>query len=218
MSGGIWVPILAIVASLLSAGGLISQYIGWKRRRDELKHERNKKRDEIRTKAESDARIAAAEAEKAKAEVQRADVTAKVELAKVAVDAQRSEREDTGRFQTLLVDRVAALEKRDREKDEEIAALKKAHGERVTEHRECVDKYNKLEKAHRDLHHEHETLKRDHAKLKEHVGRVEKYNRELRQRLDGRPTPVSGTPVIESETIQAGARDARRTVKQGDKK
>jgi chromosome segregation ATPase len=198
--------ILAIVASVLSAGGIIAQVIGWKRARDERL---SKEREEVK-KAEAEAA-----AEKAKAEA---------EKAKHVVADKVNEREHTGRFQQTLIDRIESLE-RSRSKDEKrIEQLEK-------DNEECERRYTELERKAgvlegenvslktkataleatvQSLARDKETLRADLSTLRSHVERVEGDNRALRARLEERPeSGVGESPGARVTALGVVAKVAR---------
>lgn len=162
------VTILAIVASVLSGGGIVSQIIAWRR-----------KRDEDRAAAERH-RIQAAAAEvKAEAQVEQAEVEARVELAKVEADTGKHELA----LQQRLLDRIDMLERKHDENVERIARIEIENGECKAANRELRAKNERLEKNLQSLQHEHEVLRADHAQLRLHVARVEEDNKQMRTRL-----------------------------------
>lgn len=183
-----WFTVLAIVASVLSAGGIVSQVIAWKRARDEKRLEAEKAKH-------------AGDVEKTKAEVE---------------DAKHA-RDHTGRFQQRLIDRVEKLEKRDEERGKKIAGLEGANAKCQAENAELRSKIILLEGSNQRLAREHELLKQDYAQLKEHVDRLEAENRALRLRLARLDHGAGADTTVGREGIADGARAARGAVtrKQG---
>lgn len=170
MGDSYWFTVLAIVASVLSAGGVVSQLITWKRDRDKLAAEELAKRfDSLK-----------------------AERASRVELARVDLEAEKVEREHTGRFQTQLLDRLALLEQKHDQNAKQIETLK-------IENARYQSRYDALASESSRLIREHETLKADHDTLKKHVERLEAENHALRARLARIDRNNGG--AIEPETI-----------------
>jgi chromosome segregation ATPase len=187
----LWFTILAIVASVLSAGGIGSQIIRWRQERD-LRKLANEK----------DMLAAGTDVEKVK-------ITAEVDLKKVAVEAETAKQNDTARFQRTLLDRIELLEKRQDANRERVDELERANDVCEAANRDLGEKYAGLDRAAKALAFEHEMLKADHAQLAAHVDDMEKKNRELRARLArvARDGPPSG-----ELDMNTGASHARRAV------
>lgn len=183
----LWFTILAIVASVLSAGGIGSQIIAWRRQAAKDAAELEKTRQ-----------TGAADVEKVK-------VTAKVELKKVEVEAEKHEREDTARFQQRLIDRIESLEKRRDDNDRKLA-----EAERKIEQLE--DANERCDQSNRRLSREHELLKEDHAVLRLHVAKIETTNKHLRAKL---AQLAPDTFETEALAVDAGARAARSAAGKG---
>jgi chromosome segregation ATPase len=194
--------VLAIVASVLSAGGIVAQVIGWRRARDE----RLSKEREAIAKAAADATVEKAAADAKKTEHVVAD--------------KIDEREHTGRFQQRLIDRIDALEKSGRKYEQRIDGLEK-------EHHDCERRYTALEgktsrlegenaglkikaahleHATRELVRENETLREDVRTLRSRVDEVEGDNRALRARLEGRPATQVESHVGHSAVVEVPPR------------
>lgn len=201
--------ILAIVASVLSTGGIASQVIAWRRERAKDQAEYNKAQLAEAAKAKTAVAEIAARIEVVEVESKVEAAKVEVQAAKVIADDKKDEREQTGRFQQRLIDRVESLERRHDANVKRIETLETANTRCEQANEELLGKYALLDGAHRSLQLDHEHLKRDHRTLKEHVRKVEADNRALRARLgkiDG-----AGVPV-EPKTIETGGHLARRAV------
>lgn len=192
----LWFTVLAIVASVLSAGGIVSQVIAWRREREKTRS----------------------------AEV--------VELAKVGLDSEKHEREHTGQFQTRLMERITQLETNQDKTNDAFAELWKAnlaceeanekqlenygtllenYETAIAQNQVLIAQNEVLIEQNAALSHENVNLKTDIDMLKDHVSRIEQQNRIYRA-SPGFPPPS----VVESETIEIGAREARRVTQQGE--
>lgn len=189
----LWFTVLAIVASVLSAGGIFSQLIGWWREREKVR-------------AKERAKLAATS----------------VEMAKVELEGEKDQRDHTGRFQVQLIDRIKVLEGKHDANADEIAKLHLANSKCEKSNEEMVEKCDKLQGQYDELLAEHKTvvqkyenLEIDYETLRTHVDRIENDNRVMRaffEAANGSPPPS----VLQSETIEIGARDARVAVTQGE--
>ena len=212
-SSPLWFTVLAIVASVLSAGGIVSQVLAWKRERDKAALDLRK--TEVGVEAEKTKAVVAAKVEIAKVEVEHAKVD--------AADA-KDEREHTGRFTTTLLERVEKLEGQHDANQTRITALEGSNKELVEANLECAQSnlelktsYGELDRAHRALVGEHASLKADHETLKQHVAKVEIDNLGLRSRLARLDREAGITAAVEHDVIETGARSARGAAsKQGE--
>lgn len=168
MSDTIILTVLAIVSATMASGGVIAQVIAWRR--------------DVRGK-ELDVRG------------KQIDVDDKTVDRNLAEAGQL--REHTGRFQTILIERLDKLEKSRDDDERRIGEL-----ERNTA--ECERRYTELERKNRELEtqarisetslvslrRDYENLLEDYDTLREHVDRVEADNRLMRERLGlpARPT------------------------------
>lgn len=187
----VWFTVLAIIASVLSAGGIISQVIAWWKTRDEKR-----------------------------AEVEKVSATSKVELAKVEAEDAKNERDHTGRFQRTLIERVEKLEQKQDAHLARIALLETdnekcqaANAELRTELEGMRTSYSSLASQNQTLAREHETLKTDHEVLKRHVAGIEHENRTLRTRLGRLDDEAGKTKAVEPEQVGAAAHSARSAAK-----
>lgn len=192
----LWFTVLAVVASVLSTGGIISQFIAWRRER-----------------------------EKVNAEERMKQAVVAVELAKVGLDSDKNEREHTGRFQLQLMDRIALLESKQDTNANELVKLQIANekceengAKLLSKYESLLKNYKIISEQNRVLAHEHDQLKADHVQLNEHVARISRENFALRyllglEEFDVVPIPPS---LVASETTEIGARDDRQNNNQGD--
>ena len=171
----LWQQIVWLVMGALGTHGIVSQILRWHSNRTNT-HRR-------------------LESETTKAGVETAKVG--VEMAKVKAEEAKDEREHTGKFQKLLLDRVEI-------QDKKIEALS-AQNDRCEERNRLLDlkydemdlmfrnlsqeyellkhKYDQLDGEHHKLRMEHESVREDYKVLKRHVENVEKLNVDLRRRL-----------------------------------
>lgn len=185
-----WFTLLAIVASVLSAGGIASQVIGWLRARHA------KKMDLETTKT------------KAGVEHAKTRTTGKIELAKIAMDSAIDEREQSKQFQQRLLTRLEKLEK-DRDADEtRLADLEAAKDACEAVNVVLHAKLDELSGSHRALLGEHESLKTDHAILRADHDSLRADNKKLRARLT-RLDHEADLVVVEPEETTPNPRAAK---------
>lgn len=185
-----WFTVLAIVASVLSAGGIVSQVIAWLRSRDAKKTELAKVKE-------------SAGVEKAKTHT-----TGKIELAKIAMDSAIDEREQSKQFQQRLLNRLEKLEK-DRDADEtRLADLEKAKDACEAINVDLILKLDVLSASHRTLLGEHESLKTDHEMLRADHDSLRADNKKLRARLT-RLDHEADLAVVEPEETTPNPRVAK---------
>lgn len=143
-----WIGLIgAILGYVLGGTGLVSQVITWRK---------------IKTLEEGKIGVA--------------KIASDVEIAKVASSVAVHEREQTGRFQVQLLDRL-----------EKIEQMRASDGNRISELEEhnsnLMGKLEEIATLHGKLLGEHDQLKQDHEQLKRHVARLESDNASMRRRL-----------------------------------
>lgn len=154
-----WIILLtALVGYIFGASGLVTKFI------------KNRKH-QISVLAETEALRIAEESK-----VHLAKITGEVELAKVTKDTVVSERENTGRFQTQLLDRLELLEVA-RDRNERRITQLEEHND------ELLDKLEAISVAHGRLLGEYAVLKQDYDTLRRHVAQLEADNKSMRAKL-----------------------------------